>query len=372
MPEISFPERQTKTPAASVRLVSLDVLRGFDMAWLLGADALFGALFTATGLSVFAVLDTQMHHADWHGFRFYDLIFPLFIFISGVALGLQSDKVKNLSASAFYRKQLPRFFMLLALGVVYNHGWGVGIPTQWSEIRFASVLSRIAFAGFIASMLVYYLSFHQQLWFALIIFCLYSIVQAAFPFDAAHSINAIVDQALLPGKTWRNNPYDPEGLYGHIGGGLNALIGAWIGMHWHSLFARKKRIVQLILACSLVLLATAVIHTIYPINKSLWTGSFVLVTTACSTLLLIVFHLLFDFGRLVTVATFFRVIGVNAILAYLGTSIVSWSFTTQTIFKHSIALLPSVWQPVLSITLMFLLQWLLLYWLDSKRAHLKI
>ena len=62
------------------RLLSIDALRGFDMLWLLGAEHIFAAIFTLTGLSIFSVAAQQLLHTPWHGFSFYDLIFPLFIF----------------------------------------------------------------------------------------------------------------------------------------------------------------------------------------------------------------------------------------------------------------------------------------------------
>ncbi len=362
----------TPTP----RIASLDVLRGFDMFWLLGGDALIGALSLATGFGFLALLDEQLHHAPWHGFRFYDLIFPLFIFISGVSLGLQSAKTRALPTSAFYRKAVTRLLLLIALGVIYNHGWGRGIPSDWHAIRFASVLSRIAVAGFLAAMVVYHFRFSTQIKIGALVLILYSALQLAFPLDPAHSINAIIDQSFLPGVRWRNNPYDPEGLYGHIGAAMNALIGAWIGMQWSRCFASFRSTMSLLLMAFLFALSATLLHPFYPSNKSLWTATFVFATVAASITLLVLFHYLFDRVRrfFIThfVATFLRVIGVNALLAYLGTSIVSWSFTTQTVFAHWIALARPAWQPVLSIALMIAVQWCVLYWLDKHRAHLKV
>lgn len=114
-----------------VRLKSLDALRGFDMFWILGGEAIFAALIVLTGWGGLHWFDKQMHHSTWHGFTFYDLIFPLFIFLSGVALGLSPkrlDKLPMHQRMPLYKHAVKRLLLLLLLGVIYNHGWGTGAP----------------------------------------------------------------------------------------------------------------------------------------------------------------------------------------------------------------------------------------------------
>src|SRR5574337_1289990 len=83
----TYPAAATATPAAaSKRLMSVDALRGFDMFWIIGADSLVAALNRMSHTPVTSFLAGQLEHADWAGFHFYDLIFPLFVFIVGVSL----------------------------------------------------------------------------------------------------------------------------------------------------------------------------------------------------------------------------------------------------------------------------------------------
>ena len=94
------------------RLLSLDALRGFDMFWIIGGEKLFVALFVLTGWTGWKVAGTQVQHSQWHGFTFYDLIFPLFIFLSGVALGLTQKSMADLSLNQrrpFYLKAVKSF-----------------------------------------------------------------------------------------------------------------------------------------------------------------------------------------------------------------------------------------------------------------------
>ncbi|MGL6012924.1 MAG: transmembrane glucosamine N-acetyltransferase NagX, partial [Shewanella oncorhynchi] len=222
------------------RLMSLDALRGFDMFWILGGEALFGGLLILTGWAGWQWGDEQMHHSQWHGFQFYDLIFPLFIFLSGVALGLSPKRLDKLPLSVrlpVYRLGIKRLFLLLLLGILYNHGWGAGAPADPEKIRYASVLGRIAFAWFFAALLVWHTSLRTQMIVALGILLGYGAMQLWLPFPGGQagvlsqteSINAYVDSILLPGISYQGRPPDPEGLLSTIPAIVNALAGVFVG-----------------------------------------------------------------------------------------------------------------------------------------------
>src|SRR6266545_5379627 len=86
------PMAPASSSAASQRLMSLDALRGFDMFWIIGAEDLFHGLDKISPTGVIRILAEQLDHADWEGFHFYDLIFPLFVFIVGVSLVFSLNK----------------------------------------------------------------------------------------------------------------------------------------------------------------------------------------------------------------------------------------------------------------------------------------
>src|SRR6476659_1654398 len=99
-PAVSPRSHTAATPAPpSQRLYSLDALRGFDMFWIMGAEEIVHAMSKATGSSFWQGFSAQLTHPAWHGFAFYDLIFPLFLFMSGVAtpysVGRELEKGKS-------------------------------------------------------------------------------------------------------------------------------------------------------------------------------------------------------------------------------------------------------------------------------------
>jgi predicted acyltransferase len=114
-----------KAPA-STRLMSLDALRGFDMFWIIGADSLVYALNRMTQNPATKFLAEQLDHAEWAGFRFYDLIFPLFIFMVGASIVFSLTKIINESGrvGAIHRV-LKRGLLLFIIGLIYSGGFTI-------------------------------------------------------------------------------------------------------------------------------------------------------------------------------------------------------------------------------------------------------
>jgi len=311
---------QSANPSPT-RLPAHDALRGFDMFWLIGGELLPAALLTLTGWPLLRSVTNQFQHAAWHGFTFYDLIFPLFIFIAGVAVGLQGRSLTALplrGRAAHYQKALRRLLLLILLGVVYNHGWGSGMPADPSAIRYASVLGRIGIAWFVTAMLVWHFSANTVSGISLVLLTGYSLLQVQWPLTAAGSLNSLLDQALLPGISYRHAPFDPEGMYSQLGAIATCLFGALVGRYWRYESSPQRRLWRLA-ACGMgLVLLGYLLHPFYPLNKSLWTGSFVLLTGGISVLLLLGFHLLLG-ERKPRLSAPLHWLGNNAILAYLGT-----------------------------------------------------
>src|SRR4026209_480319 len=132
------------------RLVSLDALRGFDMFWIAGADDIVHALEKVATVGPIAFRATQLKHVSWEGFRFYDLIFPLFVFIVGVSLVFSLNRtIEQVGRSAAFKRIFVRGLLLFALGVIYSGGIAKGV----GEIRLLGVLQRIALCYFFAATL---------------------------------------------------------------------------------------------------------------------------------------------------------------------------------------------------------------------------
>src|ERR1700754_1289242 len=144
-------QAKTLTQAtSSQRLYSLDALRGFDMFWIAGGEEFFHVMAKNTNSPFWRALSDQFEHPEWNGFHFYDLIFPLFLFMAGVSTpfsvgrGLEKGKTRN----QLLIRVIKRGLILFLLGIIYNNGLSLK-PIH--EIRFASVLGRIGLAYMFAN-----------------------------------------------------------------------------------------------------------------------------------------------------------------------------------------------------------------------------
>ncbi|WP_144376123.1 transmembrane glucosamine N-acetyltransferase NagX [Shewanella xiamenensis] len=382
---VNAQDAATKKSQSKPRLMSLDALRGFDMFWILGGEALFGALLILTGWAGWQWGDTQMHHSEWNGFRFYDLIFPLFIFLSGVALGLSPkrlDKLPMHERLPVYRHGVKRLFLLLLLGILYNHGWGTGAPADPEKIRYASVLGRIAFAWFFAALLVWHTRLRTQVLVALGILVAYGAAQLWLPFPGGQagvlspteSINAYVDSLLLPGVSYQGRTPDPEGLLSTLPAVVNALAGVFVGHFIVKSHPKDEwaKVGLLSVAGGVCLALGWLLDGVIPVNKELWTSSFVLVTSGWSMLLLALFYALVDVLKWQKFAFVFVVIGTNAIIIYLASSLVDWKYIAQSVFGGVIAVLPENAQHLAAVIGLLTVQWLVLYWMYRRNIFVRI
>src|SRR5438445_9897937 len=153
MTSLTQPGTTTAAPAtAGQRLMSVDALRGFDMFWIIGADSLVAALNRMSHTPVTSFLASQLEHADWEGFHFYDLIFPLFVFIVGVSLVFSLTKtIEGVGRAEALKRIFRRGILLFLLGIFYSGGFS----SPWPDIRLMGVLNRIALAYFFAGLLFF-------------------------------------------------------------------------------------------------------------------------------------------------------------------------------------------------------------------------
>lgn len=376
---------QTSISLTKPRLASLDALRGFDMFWIIGGEGLFAALFTLTGWSGWNLASGQMQHSQWHGFTLYDLIFPLFIFLSGVALGLSPKRLDRQPLSValpLYQHACKRLILLIALGVLYNHGWGTGIPADLDQVRYTSVLARIGFAWFFAAMLVWHTSLNTQVIVSVGIISLYALVQLYFPvpggqagqFTLDASINTYVDELLRPGIAYQNRPLDPEGILSTVPAVVNAMVGVFAGQfiiraHLRGDWAKAG----ILAACGVLLFVLAwLLEPIIPVNKDLWTTSFVFVTSGWSLLFLSLFYGIIDVLKWQKWAFVFVVIGTNAIIVYLGSSLIDWHYISRSVFGGVIQALPISSQSLFVVIGFISAQWLVLWYMYRRKIFIRI
>lgn len=221
----------TTQATPSQRLYSLDALRGFDMFWIAGGEEIFHSLAKITGNSFWKTLSDQFEHPAWNGFHFYDLIFPLFLFIAGVATPFSVGKelAKGTPVRRLLWRVVRRGLILVLLGIYYNNGAKLH---EWSEIRYGSVLGRIGLAYMFANIIYLYTKQRGQIiWFAslLIGYWLLLTFTAApgFPMGTLSmegNFASFIDRTIMPGRLYLKI-HDPEGLMSTIPAIGTALLG---------------------------------------------------------------------------------------------------------------------------------------------------
>ena len=367
------------------RLASLDALRGMDMFWILGGQSIFAALFVLTGWQGWKVFEAHTVHSPWHGFTFYDLIFPLFIFLSGVAMGLSPKRIDHLPFSErrpLYNKALKRLFLLLALGILYNHGWGTGAPFNFDEIRYTSVLGRIAIAWFFCALLVWHFELKVLAYSGVGILIFYWLLLCFVPvpggvagdLSAPGSWNAWFDKHLLPGISYQNRLVDPEGVLSSLPAIVNAIAGVFAGrlIAKSSEYGEWKTCGALFLSGVVSLCLGWIWDLHFPVNKELWTSSFVLVTVGWSAILLAIFYALVDILNGQKLAYPFVIIGANSIIIYLASSLVDWQFISRSVFGGVVSASAVEWQPVLSVISLMTVQMLVLHWMYRRKIFVSV
>ncbi len=360
------------------RLHSLDSLRGFDMFWIIGGGALLGALAKATGWSWVHVLAEQMHHAEWNGFRSFDLIFPLFMFISGVAIpyAITSKREKGVEKPELFKKVFRRMLLLLAFGLVYNGVLKDGFP----GMRVASVLAQIGISYFFASLIVLHTSSVKPRIFWLIGIlggiCILQLLVPVPGFGAGvitpeGSINAWIDQHFLPGRLLYGT-YDPEGILCIISATSVTLMGTLAGniLRSKTFSPDKKDAILLFSGLGLILLALA-LSPVYPVIKKIWTVPFNMLTAGISLLLLSLFYFIMDVKGWRKGTFFFRVIGLNSITIYLGGRIIDFNHTSEFLLGW-LSKPAGGFGPVVIITGMIIAEWLFLYYLYKNKIFLRV
>ena len=319
----------------SRRLVSLDALRGFNFIWILGGD---GALLALAQMSqgkggavatVGSFLGTQMTHVAWDGFRFYDLIFPLFIFIMGVAIPLSlPGLVEREGLAAAHWRVLRRALLLYGLGLVYYGG----ISDGWDEIRWAGVLQRIALCYLFGSLLFLHVGWRGLLatlvallagyWALMTFVAVPGIGAGSFAPDA--NLANWIDEQYLPGRLW-DETRDPEGLLSTLPAIGTCLIGILAGLFLKNGDVAPARKSLWLIGAGIAMIAAGYLWSLqFPIVKAIWTSSFVLVAGGWSAILLGVMYQVVDAWGCTRWTTVFVWIGANAILLYFLNAIIGF------------------------------------------------
>ncbi|MES1219721.1 MAG: DUF5009 domain-containing protein [Bacteroidota bacterium] len=361
------------------RLLSIDALRGFDMLLIAGGGTFITLLKGVTNQSWIDTVADQLEHPAWNGFTFYDFIFPLFLFTAGVSLSfsIQSGLRKGMQKKELYKKAFKRLVILILLGIIdKNIPLNIFDPAQ---IRIGTVLGRIGVATFVATVL--YLNFSwkgRMIWIGAILtfYCaaLYLIPVPGYGAgDLSFEGNLVgwIDRHVMPGRLLQKT-YDENALLTQLPALCLTIAGSLAGDVLQLVQTSTHKIIKLVVPGIAAIGAGILWGQYFPLNKHLWTSSFILLTSGMSLLFLALFYWLIDVMQYQRWAFFFKVIGMNSIVVYLAYRFIDFGYTSRLLFSGFYMHAAEKWQPALNALGALALVWIFLYILYRNKIFVKI
>ncbi len=362
-------------PLVSTRLASIDALRGFDMFWIIGGGTIFASLVKVHSHPVTQTIERQLEHVEWKGFRFEDLIYPLFLFIMGVVMPFSLSRriERGQNRSILYLHVLKRSAVIILLGLIMN---GL-LRFDWAQMRWPGVLQRIGLCYFFAAMIVMNTKWRTWAIITAAILILYWPAMMLIPVPEYGAgdltkigcLSSYIDQQLIPGRLYYGHG-DNEGLISTLPAICTVLLGALAG-HWlRTEQSGNRKAAGLAIAGVVSLLLGYLWGLVFPIIKIVWTSSFVLFAGGWSLLLLALFYWIIDVRGYCKWAFFFVVIGMNPITIYFSQRFVDFEKVAD-FFLAGIAAHGGLLAPLVLPLGILLAKWLFLWFLHSHRVFFK-
>ncbi|MGW8391018.1 acyltransferase family protein [Pseudoduganella sp. HUAS MS19] len=354
--------------AVAARYQSLDVLRGLTVALMIIVNT------PGSWSHVYAPL----LHAPWHGFTPTDWVFPSFLFVVGNALAFTLPRYEDMGGSAVLAKIARRALTIIALGLLLCLLPKLG--GTLSEMRLPGVLQRIGLCFGMAALVLHYLGARGAMVFSAVALLGHWLVLALFgdyslQGNAGRTIDLWVFGAshLYKGE---GIPFDPEGLLGTLPATVNVIAGYFAGRYLRENGA-TARALGLLAAAGVALSVLALCWApLLPINKKLWTGSYVLLSTGIALLVLAALAWTIEVRGARRWTYFFEVFGKNTLFIYMlsQVAVIALDKTgTYTLLASALEPVGSPEAASLAFALLFMLAcWLAGYWLDKRRIYIKV
>jgi predicted acyltransferase len=338
-----------------------------------------------------------LEHAAWHGFTPTDLVFPSFLFAVGNAMAFVMHKYESQGNAAFWRKILKRTFVIFLIGYLmywfpfFREAQGGGVElSPLRETRILGVLQRIALCYFFASVILHFGSKKFAVWFAVIALFAYWFLAWVFgnpsdPYSLTGNADLRLDLWLFGASHLYHGEgmaFDPEGLLSTLPSIVNVLAGYFAGD-----FIRRKgnsyeTISKMMMAGAVLILGALIWDMAFPINKKIWTSSFVLMTVGLDLLILSALVYIIEIYKKQNWTYFFVVFGRNPLSIYILADLlltimimvpVGDSNVQEWIYNNVFG---SFAGPFLASFLFaffyMLLNWCIGYLLDKKRIYIRV
>ncbi|HZY78490.1 MAG TPA: heparan-alpha-glucosaminide N-acetyltransferase domain-containing protein [Cyclobacteriaceae bacterium] len=361
------------------RYLSLDVFRGMDVALMIVVNSL-GSSETYSPLN----------HASWHGFTLTDLVFPTFLFVVGNAMSFSQRKFEELGSQAFLGKVLKRTLIIFVLGYLMywfpfvNQGENGLELRPFSTTRVFGVLQRIALCYFLASIVIHYFKVQGALVFSVLALVAYRFLLGD-DFSMEGNLGTKLDLWLLgPEHMYHGEgvPFEPEGLLSTLPSTVNVIAGYVTGLYLQRNGQNYETIAKMLLTGVTLLLLAVWWDLLFPINKKLWTSSYVLLTVGIDLCVLSLLVFIIDIAGKKNWTYFFEVFGRNTLFIYLlsevfvismfwirvgDTSLYRWIYVN--VFQSWAGDMNG--SPLFAIWIM-LTCWVVGYVLDKRKVYIKV
>lgn len=361
----------SKNEPKSGRIVSLDALRGLDMLFIIGLDALvyrLAPLFPDN--RTWQAIREQMGHCAWEGITVYDMIFPLFVFIAGMSMSFSLRRQQNEGKAG--GKIMARIWKRALILVIL--GWLINGPLVWDagQMRYASVLGLIGISGALAGSWVVLSRSTQRgaLIGAALLLSVIGVLQGiGGDMTPEGCFNSKVDALLCPGIL-HSGYYDPEGPLCILSASALCLLGYACGLYLshRDTGAMKRNLCLLTGGAILVVLSLQL-----PIIKGIWTPGFVLCCGGIGMVLMGILYPVTDLAGINRWCFPLVAVGSNALFIYMVTHLFSFTALAERISSGTLrSILPPEWIPAGYSAVALLLAWLLCLFLYKRGIFIRL
>lgn len=379
-------ETKVVAPLKGERYLALDVLRGLTIALMI--------LVNTPGS--WSTIYAPFRHAAWHGFTITDLVFPSFLFVVGNAMSFSMRKFEVQPDAVFWKKILKRTVLIFIIGLFLNafpfiyRADGEILLKDLSNMRIMGVLQRIALCYFFASLIIKYFKLKGSAIIGMIILLIYWGVMYYFgdagdPYSKDGNAALKFDLIFIPAENLYKGfglPFDPEGLLSTLPAIVNVIVGYFAGIFIQKSGNNFGTVMKLIIAGLVCVLIGEIWDLVFPINKPIWTSSYVMLSNGWSLVLIGGLILIIEVIKLKRWTYFFEVFGKNPLFIFVmsgifimllnviwinGSSMKGWlydNFFLSWLAPYNASLLFAV--------IYMLLMWLMGYWMDNKKIYIKV
>lgn len=299
----------------STRYIALDVFRGMTIALmiLVNTPGSWGYVYP------------QLRHAQWHGLTLTDLVFPFFLFIVGTAMMFSFSKYDFCRTKEVYQKILKRTAIIFLIGLLAHLYGSFALGGNIENFRIMGVLQRIAICYGVAALLV--LRFKIQHLWIILIFTLVGYWQLLHwfgDFSLENNFALTVDRFFLgENHLWKGNgiPFDPEGLLSTIPAVMTVLLGFFAGVMIHTADDHKENVKKMLIMGGILIIIGLLWNFSFPINKQLWSSSYVMVTGGIAFVSLAVLVWIIDINNRKKYFHFFEILGTNSIFVFAASGL---------------------------------------------------